>query len=394
MIIYCFSVFVFGAITGNQKGRTQGKTTETKMAAIIRLALGVVLCFPGCLTINVIEVNIPLTAKKGDTVAKCGCSDFECSVSNNQNSEGFEISKTGNIILTKDAVNFEQQIHPVLVYIQGNCYLNMDREQNFVFNFVDFASTMSMHKHILRSSMLNDSPALVGTVASLSPVASENDQIQAFNLLGPWSEYFKVKVNNVNEVMIVKEPKFLQNESFATLLFILEIKSEELIQYYNIEVFIGFDIEDSEDRYLDEEQESHLVQKRQISTIVPTNVLKNISVYENNTGVLFNIQEGQQPANRLSFEITKTTPEDIFLILEDGNVTLKEGSYLDYDKGHRMFEIHIEAKSPSQGGHNAVLLEAVLVDIFFIEIIYFNFLQIPSQTLVCSYISLQIQVYI
>lgn len=63
-------------------------------------------------------------------------------------------------------------------------------------------------------------------------------------------EYFKVKINSVNEVEILKELSFLKSEIFLMFLFILVFKSECKMYYYNVEFFIGFDIEDLEDRYI------------------------------------------------------------------------------------------------------------------------------------------------
>lgn len=51
----------------------------------------------------------------------------------------------------------------------------------------------------------------------------------------------------------------------------------------------------------------------------------------------------------MSFEILEALPEDILQIDADGNVTLKDGARLDYDKGHRVYTIRIEVKSELGG---------------------------------------------
>lgn len=345
--IFFFDVCLYGIfnILSVKENKTKGRN---KMAAIMRLALGVLMVFSDCVGSNIIELSVSKAAKKGDMVAKCGCSDLDCSFSGAFDSQGFDISKSGNIILAKDAVSFEQETLPVLVKTKDSCYTNMAAEQKFIIHIVDSSNSVSMSSPILHSSMLNDFPALVGTVESLTPPGGETDQYKSFHLLGPLSEHFKVKINSANEVEILKEPSFLKSETFSTFLFILVFKSERQTYYYNAELFIGSDIEDSEDRYISV-QESHDVMKRQISTVVPRNVAKNISVYENNTGVLFNILDNPSQNNGMSFEILEALPEDIFQIDADGNVTLKDGARLDYDKGHRVYTIRIEVKSELGG---------------------------------------------
>lgn len=342
-----FYVHLYGIynILSIKEDKTKGRN---KMAAIMRLALGVLMIFSDCVVSNIIELSVSKAAKKGDMVTKCGCSDLDCSFSDGFDSQGFDISKSGNIILAKDALRFEQETLPVLVKTKVNCYANMAAEQKFIIHIVDSSNLVSISSPILHSSMLNDFPALVGTVESLTPPGGETDQYKSFHLLGPLSEHFKVQINSANEVEILKEPSFLKSETFATFLFILVFKSERQTYYYNAEVFIGSDIEDSEDRYISV-QESHDVMKRQISTVVPRNQAKNISVYENNTGVLFNILDNPSENIGMSFKILEAHPEDNFQIDLDGNVSLKDGARLDYDKGRRVYTIRIEVKSESGG---------------------------------------------
>lgn len=83
-----------------------------------------------------------------------------------------------------------------------------------------------MFLFIFYSLMFNDFLVLVGIVESLILFGGEIDWYKLFYLLGLLFEYFKVKINSVNEVEILKELSFLKSEIFLMFLFILVFKSE------------------------------------------------------------------------------------------------------------------------------------------------------------------------
>ncbi|XP_061163389.1 neural-cadherin-like isoform X2 [Saccostrea echinata] len=327
------------------------------MAAFMRLALGVLLCTQDILMTNIMELKISNNARKGDIITKCGCSNQECLIKPSSNSDnGFEISNSGNIILSKDAELLRGLTYPVSVLTKNNCYDNMFEEQNYVFHIVD--STYSASSHLFHSSIMLGFPAFLGTVSSFDLSQSSKDQIQSFQLSGPLSDHFKIEVKR-NEVYLVKEQSFLMGESSKTFLFVLEVKGKYHSQYNNIEVYIGDDLEGSEYfQVIQLQQESHSVVKRQSSTAIP----KSFSVYENTTGTLFNVLDNQPPNSGLSFEITGALPQNIFQIDAEGNVTLGDGFSLDYDRGHRSFNISIEVKGVQGGQVSNYLVNLVVLD--------------------------------
>ncbi|XP_062566539.1 neural-cadherin-like isoform X2 [Saccostrea cucullata] len=314
------------------------------MAAFMRLALGVLLCTQDILMTDIIELKISTKARRGDMVTKCGCSNQECFIKPSANSEkAFEISKSGNIILSKDAKFLTGLSYPVSILTKDNCYDNMQEEQTYVFHIVD--STYSVSNPLLHSSIMLGFPTFLGTLSSFSLSPSSEDQSQSFQLLGPLSEHFKIEIRR-NEVYLVKEQSFLSEESSKTFLFVLEMKDDNHSHYYDLEVYIGDELEDSDNfRVVQLQQESHVVVKRQ----TPTSISKSFSVYENTTGTLFNVLDSQPPNGGSSFEIKGATPQNIFQIDTEGNVTLGDGFSLDYDRGHKSFNISIEVKG-AQGG--------------------------------------------
>lgn len=323
------------------------------MAAVSGLALAVFLCIPDITLTKIIELKVSTNVKAGYIVGKCGCSEHDCLISSSSNSpDVFEISNTGNIILGKDAMFSTGETHPVSILTRNNCYDNMAKEQNYVYRVVNSPYSVAMSTSVLHSSMMLGFPALLGSVSGLHPYLRNKDQIVSFRLLGSLSEHFKVEVDSANDVYIIKEQNFLTKEPFQLFLFILEVKDEYHIQYYNVEVYIGNELEDSEDILLSQpqQQESHVVVKRQ------TSISKDVSVYENTTGVLFNVLSNQPATTGMSFDIAGEQPENIFQIDAEGNVTLTDGSTLDYDRGHKTYRINIIVRGSlgAQGIRNSM----------------------------------------
>jgi hypothetical protein len=323
-----------------EKGKHRTREEDiNNMAAVSWLALALFLCISDIILADSVELKVSTNVKVRDIVGKCGCSRYDCLISSSLNSPNvFEISNVGNIVLDKDAMFSIGETHSVSIVTKNNCYDNMPIEQKYVFHVVESPYSVSMSSSLLHSSIMLGFPALVGSVSGLLPSLRDNDQRVSFRLLGPLSKHFKVDVNSADDVYISKEQTFIAKKSSQTFLFILEVKGEYHIQYHNVELYVGDELEDlggGDSLLKPQQEESHVVVKRQ------STISKEVSVYENTTEVLFNVLSNQASNSGFSFEITGAQPENIFQIDSEGNVTLTEGSALDYDRGHKAYRINI-----------------------------------------------------
>ncbi|KAK3085130.1 hypothetical protein FSP39_024880, partial [Pinctada imbricata] len=77
-----------------------------------------------------------------------------------------------------------------------------------------------------------------------------------------------------------------------------------------------------------------------------------VNVTEDSTGVLFSLPYNQDGWGQYTFRIKLVTPDNIFAVDQNGNVSLAAGKHLDYDHGPREYELHLELIST--GGGNTV----------------------------------------
>lgn len=322
---------------------------------------------------TIIPVIIPSKADVGYTILKLGCdkSDLQLRTSDVVGDfyDNFVLTDTGELVLKRPVLNKEGQHYKLTVRSPGGCYDNTPTKRTFVLHITPTPSEVFPQRLYTGVSVIGDSPG--AAVPRLSNIKVRREPRQQFVLQGVYSDHFTVRSSeSTNEIQIVLQKEFPAVFTKRAFSFILLSKVDgEVRGHTNIEI-LRVDQPHQErpvhspsvsnhnpgssrltaqfDQDLSNIRDSHaLRRRRQASGVVRK---QTVQVNEDATGVLLQVDSGQTAGTNVQFEIISSQPEDIFLINDRGELTLKTNAKLNYDyDGIRQYVVTIEIKRQDDG---------------------------------------------